>query len=339
MKFAHFSHVWAKPGMTPHERYEQLWRELALCDEVGFDYAFCVEHHFRPDESWMSSPSLYAVGAGARTERLRVGPMGYIVPLYHPLRLAEEIAIVDQMLGGRLELGLVPGINADYFRPFGLDYAERKSPTLEFVGYLRAAFGEKQPFSFHGEAFHTDSAELAVPPVQRPHPPLWMMSRDPQTLEFCARHAINPGYFLVYPRADAATVCYVDETDAKALEVAAFRASRAYEVFLAPPQPDESFADRVAAFAKMFVGRGEPGASEIMRNVFDPDYLLQHDLVFIGSPETVAAKLRAAAQSGVFNTFMGEFNFADLPEADLMRSIRLFGEKVIPAAWALRSSN
>jgi alkanesulfonate monooxygenase SsuD/methylene tetrahydromethanopterin reductase-like flavin-dependent oxidoreductase (luciferase family) len=355
MKFAHFSHVWAKPGMTPHQRYEQLWRELALCDEVGFDCAFCVEHHFRPDESWMSSPSLYAVGAGARTKRLRVGPMGYIVPLYHPLRLAEEIAIVDQMLGGRLELGLVPGINPDYFRPFGLDYAERKSPTLEFVGYLREAFGEKQPFSFHGEAFHTDSAELAVPPVQRPHPPLWMMSRDPQTLEFCARHAINPGYFLVYPRADAApryrvflenwrragwpqrpniaysTVCYVDESDAKALEVAAFRASRAYEGFLAPPQPGESFANRVAAFAKMFVGRGEPGASEIMRNVFDADYLLQHDLVFIGSPETVAAKLRAAAQSGVFNTFMGEFNFADLPEADLMRSIRLFGERVVPA--------
>jgi alkanesulfonate monooxygenase SsuD/methylene tetrahydromethanopterin reductase-like flavin-dependent oxidoreductase (luciferase family) len=54
-------------------------------------------------------------------------------------------------------------------------------------------------------------------------------------------------------------------------------------------------------------------------------------LVFIGSPETVAAKLRAAAQSGVFNTFMGEFNFADLPEADLMRSIRLFGERVVPA--------
>jgi alkanesulfonate monooxygenase SsuD/methylene tetrahydromethanopterin reductase-like flavin-dependent oxidoreductase (luciferase family) len=133
MKFAHFSHIWAKPGMTPHQRYEELWRELQLCDELGFHYGFCVEHHFRPDESWMSSPSLYAVGAGARTRRLRLGPMGYIVPLYHPLRLAEEIAIVDQMLGGRMELGLVPGINADYFRPFGLDYDLRKSPTLEFV--------------------------------------------------------------------------------------------------------------------------------------------------------------------------------------------------------------
>jgi alkanesulfonate monooxygenase SsuD/methylene tetrahydromethanopterin reductase-like flavin-dependent oxidoreductase (luciferase family) len=108
-------------------------------------------------------------------------------------------------------------------------------------------------------------------------------------------------------------------------------ASRAYEGFLAPPKPGESFDERVAAFAKMFVGRGEPGASEIMRNVFDPDYLLEHDLVFIGSPETVAAKLSAAARSGVFNTVMGEFNFADLPEGDLMRSIRLFGEQVIPA--------
>ena len=204
MKFAHFSHIWAKPGMTPHQRYEELWRELQLCDELGFDYGFCVEHHFRPDESWMSSPSLYAVGAGARTRRLRLGPMGYIVPLYHPLRLAEEIAIVDQMLGGRMELGLVPGINADYFRPFGLDYDLRKSPTLEFVDYMRVAFGGTQPFSFHGSNFHTESAEISVQPFQHPHPPLWMMSRDPQTLEFCASNAINPGYFLIYPRSDAA---------------------------------------------------------------------------------------------------------------------------------------
>ena len=79
--------------------------------DLGFDFSFCVEHHFQPHESWMSSPALYAVGGGARTKRLRVGSMGFIAPLYHPLRLAEEIAIVDQMLGGRLECGLVPGIS------------------------------------------------------------------------------------------------------------------------------------------------------------------------------------------------------------------------------------
>src|SRR5581483_2891673 len=164
-----------------------------------------------------------------------------------------------------------------------------------------------------------------------------------------------PGYFLVYPRADAApryrtfladwqaaghkvkpniaycTVVYVDETDEKALEIASFRASRAYEGFLKPAQPGETFEVRAREHAKMFVGRGEPGASEIMQHLFDADYLLKHDLVFIGSAETVAAKLRAAAEAGLFNVFMGEFNFADLPEADLMRSIRLFGQKVMPA--------
>lgn len=356
MKFAHFSHIWAKPGMTPHQRYEELWRELALCDELGFDYGFCVEHHFRPDESWSSSPSLYAIGAAARTKRMRFGPMGYIVPLYHPLRLAEEIAVVDQMMGGRLELGLVPGINPDYFRPFGLDYGQRKSPTLEFVEYLRAAFGEMQPFEFNGTDFHTAGpTELAVQPVQRPHPPLWMMSRDPQTLEFCAANGINPGYFLIYPRADAApryrkflqdwnkagwkrrpqiaysTVVYVDESDEKAREVALFRASRAFEGFLPRAKPGETFEERARAHSKFFTGRGEPGASEIMCNMFDGDYLMKHQLMFIGSPETVAGRLRNAAQSGMFNVFLGEFNFSDLPANDLMRSIRLFGEKVIPA--------
>jgi len=355
MNFAHFSHIWGKPGMTPYQRYEELWRELELCDQLGFDYGFCVEHHFRPDESWMSSPSLYAVGAGARTRRMRVGPMGYIVPLYHPLRLAEEIAIVDQMLGGRLELGLVPGINADYFRPFGLDYSHRKSPTLEFVDYMRAAYGDTQPFSFHGEDFHTDNTEISVQPAQRPHPPLWMMSRDPQTLEFCAKNAINPGYFLIYPRSDAApryrkfladwltlhparkpriaycTIVYVDESDDRAIETALFRASRAYEGFLPKPEPGDTFEDRVRKHASKFIGRGEPGASAIMANLFDPNYLQNNELVFIGSPETVAQKIQSAAKAGVFNVFMGEFNFSDLPQSDLMRSIRLFGEKVIPA--------
>ncbi len=355
MKFAHFTHVWGKPGMTPHARYEELWRELQLCDALGYDYAFCVEHHFRPDESWISSPSLFTVGAGARTKRLRIGPMGYIVPLYHPLRLAEEIAIVDQMLGGRMECGLVPGINADYFRPFGLDYDLRKTPTLEFVAYMRAAYGETQPFEFRGENFHTvEPTRLAVQPLQKPHPPLWMMSRDPRTLEFCAANGINPGYFLIYPREDAApryhvflenwrkagharkpdiaycTLVYVDESDSKALDVALARAARAYEGFLPPPKLGESFDVRVREHAKKFIGRGEPGASEIMANLFDADYLMTHELVFIGSPDTVAEKLRAAAEKGLFNVFLGEFNFSDLPADDVMRSITLFGERVMP---------
>jgi len=353
MKFAHFAHVWGKPGMTPHDRYEQLWRELELCDTLGFDYGFCVEHHFTPHESWMSAPSLYTVGAGARTKNMRIGPMGYIVPLYNSLRLAEEIAIIDQMTNGRMEIGLVPGIMGSYFEPFGLDYNFRKSPTLEYPAYLRAAYGDEQPFSFDGENHKTRNALLSVLPIQKPHPPLWMMSRDPETLEFLAANCINTGNFLVFPREVAApryrkyledwtkagwdrkpniayaTSVYVDETDDKALDVALMRASRAYEGIL--PLPDETFGNRLEELCKQFEARGENPAAAMITKIFDPDYILENDLVFVGSAETVAEKLHVAAAEGMFNTFMGEFNFADLPEDDMMRSIRLFGEKVIPA--------
>ena len=150
MKFAHFSHVWAKAGLNPAQRYEQLWRELESCDELGFDYGFCVEHHFRPDESLMSAPQLYTLAAGARTKRIRLGGMGHIVPLHHPLRLAEELAIADQMIGGRLEVGLVPGILPAYFAPFKVDYAPRREVTLEFARFLKTVYTERASFDFDG---------------------------------------------------------------------------------------------------------------------------------------------------------------------------------------------
>jgi alkanesulfonate monooxygenase SsuD/methylene tetrahydromethanopterin reductase-like flavin-dependent oxidoreductase (luciferase family) len=354
MKFAHFAHVWGKRGLTPAARYQQLWRELQLCDELGFDYGFCVEHHFRPDESWMSAPSLYTVGAGARTKRIRLGGMGHIVPLHHPLRLAEEIALADQMLEGRLEVGLVPGISLRYFQPFGVDFASRRDVTLEFVAFMRAAYTDAARFSFEGKFHRFTDAKLAVNPFQRPHPPLWIETRDPATLEFCAREGINAGYFLVYPRADAApryrrflkqwreagwarkpniaycTVVYVDETDEKALANGLAEAGRAYRGFFPAAESAEQLKALQYEHASFFDQRGEPGAAETMRNLLDPEWLLAHDRILIGSPETVAKKLEAWAREGVFNTFFGEFNFGDLPEENLMRSIRLFGSEVIP---------
>jgi alkanesulfonate monooxygenase SsuD/methylene tetrahydromethanopterin reductase-like flavin-dependent oxidoreductase (luciferase family) len=320
MKFAHFSHVWGKPNMTAGERYNQLWRELQLCDELGFDFSFCVEHHFRPDESWMSAPSLYAVAGGMRTKRLRVGAMGYVVPLHHPLRLVEEIAIVDQMLGGRFECGLVPGISPGYFTPFGIDYNFRKSPTFEFVSYMRAAYGDQQPFSFHGDNHRTDSALLAVQPVQHPHPPLWMMSRDPPTLEFCAQNGINTGFFISFPRAEAgpryrkflqdwakaghsrkpnigySTVVYVDETDQKALDVALYRASRAYEGLLPLGAPGESFESRLAKQLARFEARGEQTRAQLWALSSGVYEDLDGVLAGLGLPVGIAARTGSAVR-------------------------------------------
>jgi alkanesulfonate monooxygenase SsuD/methylene tetrahydromethanopterin reductase-like flavin-dependent oxidoreductase (luciferase family) len=344
MKFAHFGHVWGKAGMTPAQRYAQLWRELQLCDELGFEYAFCVEHHFSPHESWMSAPSLFTVGAGARTKRLRLGGMGYVVPLYHPVRLAEEIALADQMLDGRLEIGLVSGVSPRMFGPFGADFAKRRQPTLDFVKTLKSVF----------PAGEVNGTGLAVGPVQKPHPPIWLETRDPETLKFCAEQGLHTGYFMVYSRKETAakyrayldqwkragnkgkpniaysTVIYVDETDEKAMQNGLKDAAAAYRGFFPPTDDAAQLRKFQDESARRYDQVGDEFAAAAIRGLLDPDHLLATDMIVIGSPDTVAKKLKELAVEGLFNTYLGEFNFGNLPEENVMRSIRLFGTEVMP---------
>ncbi|WP_409187901.1 LLM class flavin-dependent oxidoreductase [Bradyrhizobium sp. RDM4] len=355
MRFAHFSHVWGKEGMTPHQRYEQLWREIQLCDDLGFDYAFSVEHHFTPGESWMSSPNLYAVAAAARTKNIRLGAMGHVVPLHHPVRLVEEIAIADQITNGRLEVGLVPGIQDSYFKHFGANFKDRREITQEFARFMKAAYATSgKPASWDGDLIKVKDMDLSVWPVQRSGIPTWMETRDAPTLEFCAELGLHTGYFLLFPRSEAktryqpylqgwkanghsgrpniaySTVVYVDETDELAISRAKKDAGNAYKGFFSYSDDKDEIRKKQKETAAYFEVRGDKGAGEIILNMLDPDYLIEKDLVLLGSPDTVAAKLRKWAEEGTFNTFFGEFNFGSIPEDALMRSIRLFGEKVIP---------
>jgi len=340
--------------MTPALRYEQLWRELQLADELGFDYAFSVEHHFCPNESWMSSPNLYAVAAAARTKRLRVGAMGHVVSLHHPVRLLEEIALTDQLTGGRIEVGLVPGILPAYFEPYKVAFADRREVTLEFARFMKAAYAGDGHVTWDGPRIPYGNFDLSVMPVQRPHPPMWMETRDVPTLEFCAKEGLHTGYFLMFPRSEAkkryapyiagwkasgwpgvpniafSTVVYVDETDQKALDVALADAANAYRGFFTYSDDKDEIRRKQLETAAYFEQRGEPRSAEITLNILDPDYLLENELILLGSPDTMAAKLRRWAEEGSFNTFFGEFNFGNLAEDDLMRSLRLFGTEVIP---------
>lgn len=354
MEFAHFSHCWSKTGMTAGQRYQQLWRELALCDQVGFDYGFSVEHHFNPIESLMSQPAVYCMGGGLNTRRMRLGPMGFVVPLYHPIRLLEDIATLDQALDGRLEVGLVSGISPIMLERFGVDFNSRRSVTVEAIRLINAAYASDGPFDFEGENFHLHNIQLSVMPVQRPRPPLWLESRNADTLRELAREGVDTGYFLYFPRAEAATrypeylrlwqeagwerkprisyltLVHVDESDERARERGmphALEAMRKFTTSRGSLSDVQGNLDRSAAF---FEQRGEHGGAEIIRNLQNPDYLLANQVYFVGSPDAVAAQIKEAAAQGLFNVLLGEFNFGSMAEEDVMRSIRLFASEVIP---------
>jgi alkanesulfonate monooxygenase SsuD/methylene tetrahydromethanopterin reductase-like flavin-dependent oxidoreductase (luciferase family) len=352
VKFASFSHVWNKPGLIAAQRYEELWRELALCDELGFDYGFAVEHHFSPHESWMPSPTVYCTGGAARTRRMRLGPMGYVVPLYDPIRIVEEVAVLDHVLNGRLEVGLVAGIVPSYFGPYKADFENRRALATEGLALIKAAFASSGAFSFEGPFHQYRDVKLSVSALQKPHPPLWMQSRDPDTLEVLAHEGVHTGYLLFMPREDVApryrqylrgwrqaghahrpnigywTLVHVDETDAKAVATATPHIVHAFgQVF--------GFGDVGGIdqwqLAENYVKRGELGAAEIARNMTSVEYLLKRNVVFVGSPDTVARRIREAAEEGLFNTVFCEFNLGSMSEETLLRSIRLFGTEVIPA--------
>jgi alkanesulfonate monooxygenase SsuD/methylene tetrahydromethanopterin reductase-like flavin-dependent oxidoreductase (luciferase family) len=343
MKFAHMTHVWRKPGMTPAERWAQLWREVELADALGYDYGFCVEHHASPRESWSPSPPIYVAGAAARTQRLRLGSMGWVAPFYDPLRVVEEVMALDNVTQGRLEVGLVSGLQPDSFLPFKGDFAHRRERTVECYEVLKAACASPAGFNYQGLYHDYVNVPLQMEPVQKPHPPVWLETRNPAQLSYLAAEGINTGYVLYLPREDAArvyreylqqwqtaghphkpnvnywTLIYVDETDEKAWEIG----GPSWTYAFTENQPLTRLAEnrRLA---------GELNGARMLEHFTDMTYLRDHQIGLIGSPETVAASLRHCAAEGLFNTLLGEFNFGYLTEEQVSRSMRLFAEEVIP---------
>jgi alkanesulfonate monooxygenase SsuD/methylene tetrahydromethanopterin reductase-like flavin-dependent oxidoreductase (luciferase family) len=344
VRFGYLSHVWRKPGMTPAARYAQLWRELALCDDAGFDAAYTIEHHDLPAESLSPSPAMFIASAAAHTRRMRLGAMGWLAPTHNPLRVVDEVTALDHVTNGRLDVGLVAGYAPHQLGAFGIDYAERRPRTIECYELLKTACASPERFSFEGPFHRYTDVALQVPPLQEPHPPVWIESVDPGTLAYLAREGINTGYVLYMLRDEIAplyreylrlwekagharrpdinywTLVYVDETDDKAWEVAGPHWLHVYEKLHPMTMLIESRRQRKEH-------RGEAW----VRGFTDLRFVREHDAALIGSPATVAAKIRQYAREGVFNTLIGEFNFGAMDEDDLMRSIRLFAGEVIPS--------
>lgn len=356
MKFAHFTQTFPREGETAAERFDQLWRELELADEVNFDFGFSSVHHF---SRLRLTTTAYCAAAAARTRRLRLGPMGYTVPLYDPIRIVEEVALLDNITHGRLEVGLATGVTPEEFRIYRGDWDNRYAITTEAMLLLKKAFTSDKPFDFEGPYHQYKEIPLSVEPLQRPHPPIWLLSLLPEQLKLAAQEGANTGYIFFRPRRDAAPyirdylgmwranghgydpkICYVafvyvDETDGAAVANSASHILDSMNTIYGrglglDPSPVEEYYN-VGQQRTDSSGRAFGHDASAIDKWLDFEYLHENNLIFVGSPETVARKLKATAQEGLFNVICGEFNVGNLAEEDLMRSIRLFGTEVIPA--------
>ncbi len=165
--------------------YAATIEQAALADQIGLDQVWFTEHHFC-DDGYLPAFQPLAGAIAARTSRLRISTDIALLPLYHPIRLAEELAVLDQISNGRMEFGIGMGYVPAEFKAFGVPLKNRVSMTEEGIDILRLAWADG-PFSYSGKRYQLDNIDVHPKPVQPGGPPLWIAAMSTAGAERAAR--------------------------------------------------------------------------------------------------------------------------------------------------------
>ena len=192
---------WPERRVELSSVYDRALRRIEIMDRAGYDAVWLAEHHF---SSFSVCPSVHMVGvlAAARTQRLRIGTGVSLAPFYHPLRLAEEVALLDQLSGGRVNWGAGRGFARVEFENFGVPPEESTSRFHEAVEIVLRAWTEER-LTFVGKHFSFDGVEVLPKPMQLPHPPVWMAATSEGAIEWAAGRGFS---ILMDPHAGHADI-------------------------------------------------------------------------------------------------------------------------------------
>lgn len=162
-----------------------LWREAEVAEQVGFDSLVVPERHTRT-ECLFPSPIVLLSSLAARTTRIRLGTYVLILPLYDPVHIAEQMALIDLMSNGRLICGLASGYHPDYHNAFAIPMQGGRRRFEEGLDILKLAWGQEY-FSYHGQVFKYDRVRVTPKPLQKPYPELWLGGMFPYTTRRAGR--------------------------------------------------------------------------------------------------------------------------------------------------------
>jgi alkanesulfonate monooxygenase SsuD/methylene tetrahydromethanopterin reductase-like flavin-dependent oxidoreductase (luciferase family) len=176
-------------GLSHAELYARVLAQAERVDRLGYDLIWLTEHHFVED-GYLPALIPVAGALAARTSRVRISSDVLLLPFQHPLRLAEDLAVLDNLSNGRVELGVGMGYAPHEFAAFGIDRRERVSRTEEGVQVLQLALAG-EPFDFHGKHWHFARACVRPKPVQPGGPPLWLAAMSEAGAKRAARFGVN----------------------------------------------------------------------------------------------------------------------------------------------------
>ncbi|MEB3102130.1 LLM class flavin-dependent oxidoreductase [Ferviditalea candida] len=340
-----------------HELYNLYLDELEFCERMGFDGIGVNEHH-QTAYGLMPSPNVMAATLARRTTKVKIAILGNAISLRdHPQRVAEEVAMLDVITGGRIISGFVRGIGAEYYS-FRLDPTKSKERFFEAHDIIIQAWTQPGPTSYHGKHYHFTHINSWPVPYQKPHPPIWCPSQGSRdTIHFAAERrypylqtfssipsvkksfdlyreaAEEFGYTAPAEQLGWSVLIYCAETDARALEEAEEHAAYFFSKhlvmptdFLFPPGylPAETHQKTVQSKA----GLGTPGA-------FQFKDLIDRGMLIAGSPDSVRDQLIELNRTLGFGKLNINMHFGNMPHHRTMKNIELLGKHVLPALRAL----
>jgi alkanesulfonate monooxygenase SsuD/methylene tetrahydromethanopterin reductase-like flavin-dependent oxidoreductase (luciferase family) len=331
MEFGVFDHL-DRNDLALGDFYAMRLKVIEAYDRGGFFAYHIAEHHSTP-VGMAPSPGVFLAAVAQRTRRLRFGPLVYLLPLYHPLRLIEEICMLDQLSGGRFELGIGRGVSPIEVGYYGLDPEDRVPMFQEALALLRAGLTQKT-LDFAGRFHRFSGVPMTLEPLQKPHPPIWVGVENPEGATRAAREGFNcisahpveavramtdayraawaeRGGAAPLPKLGLARFIVLAETDEEALAVA----RRAY------PRWHASLT---------YLAR-RTGRAPIQQRPSEFDQIRHGGRGIAGTPATVAALLREQLVAAGANYCVGQFVFGDISAAEAERTVGLFVREVMPA--------
>ena len=332
MQFGIFDHL-DRGEAALAEFYEGRLKLAEAYDRAGF-FCYHVAEHHSTALGLAPSPGVFLSAVAQRTRRLRLGPLVYTLPLYNPLRLIEEICMLDHMSGGRLELGVGRGISPIEVGLYGLKVEETPRQFAEALEVVLK--GLAGPTLDHGGEFYRyDRVPMEMAPVQRPHPPLWFGGHS---VESAARAAHQGGHYVTQDTSGDSRP-YTDEYKRVWAETrgAAPRPKLGLARFIVVGNTDEAalrlarraYARWQANFTSLYRRFNRAPVNERAASFDDIHHRGSRGIA--GSPATVTEILQAQAAEAGIDYVLGQFAFGDMSLAESLHSIELFAAQVMPA--------
>ena len=180
---------WPDRRIPLEQVYQRAFERIDIMEQNGYDAVWLAEHHF---SSFSICPSIHIMGThvAARTKNLRIGTGVSLAPFYNPLRLAEEVALLDVLSGGRVNWGVGRGYQEGEFRAFGVDPQHSYEVFREHVQVVIGAWTEDR-LTFAGEHFGCEGVEVLPKPAQKPHPPVWLAASSPEAMNWAAGNGFS----------------------------------------------------------------------------------------------------------------------------------------------------